>query len=96
MTALDAVALGAVVGSIACADLRWLRVAQREHYLPGAAARFAWRWWSCMPVNIGLAASAVAGAAAAAVAAPAALATAVVVAIGPVGNIESGAAPAND
>ena len=28
------------------AGLRWLRVAQREHYLPGAATRFAGRWWS--------------------------------------------------
>lgn len=27
------------------AGLRWLRVAQREHYLPPATSRFAWRWW---------------------------------------------------
>jgi UDP-N-acetylmuramoyl-tripeptide--D-alanyl-D-alanine ligase len=27
------------------AGLRWLRVAQREHYLPGVT-RFAWRWWA--------------------------------------------------
>ncbi len=27
------------------AGLRWLRVAQREHYLPGSATRFAGRWW---------------------------------------------------
>ncbi|HVF75217.1 MAG TPA: UDP-N-acetylmuramoyl-tripeptide--D-alanyl-D-alanine ligase [Acidimicrobiales bacterium] len=25
--------------------LRWLRVAQREHYLPGSVSRFALRWW---------------------------------------------------
>jgi len=24
---------------------RWLRVAQREHYLPGSVTRFALRWW---------------------------------------------------
>ena len=30
---------GAVVNG-----LRWLRVAQREHYLPGTTAKFAWRW----------------------------------------------------
>ena len=36
------VALAAAV----LADLRWLRVAQREHYLAGAVSRFAWRWWS--------------------------------------------------
>ncbi len=28
------------------AGLRWLRVAQLEHYLPGRASLFAWRWWS--------------------------------------------------
>lgn len=27
------------------AGLRWLRVAQREHYLPGEVTRFARRWW---------------------------------------------------
>jgi UDP-N-acetylmuramoyl-tripeptide--D-alanyl-D-alanine ligase len=27
------------------AGLRWLRVAQREHYLPGEVTRFAVRWW---------------------------------------------------
>ncbi|MGD2042427.1 MAG: Mur ligase family protein [Acidimicrobiia bacterium] len=27
------------------AGLRWLRVAQREHYLPGEVYRFAHRWW---------------------------------------------------
>jgi UDP-N-acetylmuramoyl-tripeptide--D-alanyl-D-alanine ligase len=31
------------------AGLRWLRVAQREHYLPGAVSTFAWRWWSLGP-----------------------------------------------
>ncbi len=38
---------------IACipAGLRWLRVAQREHYLAGSAGRFAVRWWRATPVN---------------------------------------------
>jgi UDP-N-acetylmuramoyl-tripeptide--D-alanyl-D-alanine ligase len=27
------------------AGLRWLRVAQREHYLPGEVSRFSVRWW---------------------------------------------------
>ncbi|HLJ07432.1 MAG TPA: UDP-N-acetylmuramoyl-tripeptide--D-alanyl-D-alanine ligase, partial [Acidimicrobiia bacterium] len=31
--------------SLAAAGARWLRVAQREHYLPGSASRFAARWW---------------------------------------------------
>ncbi|HEX6220473.1 MAG TPA: UDP-N-acetylmuramoyl-tripeptide--D-alanyl-D-alanine ligase [Acidimicrobiia bacterium] len=35
------------------AGLRWLRVAQREHYLPGAVSTFAWRWWrSTVPNNV--------------------------------------------
>lgn len=31
--------------------LRWLRVAQREHYLAPAVGRFALRWWSIAPIN---------------------------------------------
>jgi UDP-N-acetylmuramoyl-tripeptide--D-alanyl-D-alanine ligase len=31
--------------------LRWLRVAQREHYLAGSTTRFALRWWRTPPVN---------------------------------------------
>ncbi len=85
MTALGAVALGAAVLSIVCADLRWLRVAQREHYLPGAAARFGWRWWASTPFNVVLAVTAVLGAGVATVVPPAALATAAVVATGPAG-----------
>jgi UDP-N-acetylmuramoyl-tripeptide--D-alanyl-D-alanine ligase len=40
-----------LIGALACAvalvpaGARWLRVAQREHYLPGSTTRFAWRWW---------------------------------------------------
>jgi UDP-N-acetylmuramoyl-tripeptide--D-alanyl-D-alanine ligase len=43
--------------AIACAaasvpaGLRWLRVAQREHYLPGAVNRFQWKWWRSSPLN---------------------------------------------
>ncbi len=33
------------------AGLRWLRIAQREHYLTGSVSRFAWRWWSSGPTN---------------------------------------------
>jgi UDP-N-acetylmuramoyl-tripeptide--D-alanyl-D-alanine ligase len=33
------------------AGLRWLRVAQREHYLPPAATRFAARWWIVGSIN---------------------------------------------
>jgi UDP-N-acetylmuramoyl-tripeptide--D-alanyl-D-alanine ligase len=33
------------------AGLRWLRVAQREHYLAPAVTRFAARWWFVGPFN---------------------------------------------
>ena len=36
------------------AGLRWLRVAQREHYLPGSVSRFAFRWWGSRPSNVAL------------------------------------------
>jgi len=42
--------VGAGVGA-ALASIRWLRVAQREHYLPPAVSRFAWRWWKVSPLN---------------------------------------------
>jgi UDP-N-acetylmuramoyl-tripeptide--D-alanyl-D-alanine ligase len=44
MTADVAAAAACLVAS-ALAAVRWLRVAQREHYLPGACTRFAVRWW---------------------------------------------------
>ncbi len=40
-------ALGLIAG--AAAVIRWLRVCQREHYLPGSCLRFAARWWSVPP-----------------------------------------------
>jgi UDP-N-acetylmuramoyl-tripeptide--D-alanyl-D-alanine ligase len=43
------------------AGLRWMRVAQREHYLPPAATRFAARWWIVDPRNLFLAILAVGG-----------------------------------
>jgi UDP-N-acetylmuramoyl-tripeptide--D-alanyl-D-alanine ligase len=30
---------------------RWLRLSQREHYLPGGVSRFALRWWTLLPWN---------------------------------------------
>lgn len=35
----------ACVVAVVPAGLRWLRVAQREHYIPGEVNRFALRWW---------------------------------------------------
>ena len=43
------VSLVALAASFALAALRWLRVAQREHYLAGSATRFAGRWWLRAP-----------------------------------------------
>ncbi len=43
MTTL-AVAVASVLAALGA--LRWLRVAQREHYLAGSATRFALRWWA--------------------------------------------------
>jgi UDP-N-acetylmuramoyl-tripeptide--D-alanyl-D-alanine ligase len=33
------------------AGLRWLRVAQREHYLAWSVNRFQWRWWRSSGLN---------------------------------------------
>jgi UDP-N-acetylmuramoyl-tripeptide--D-alanyl-D-alanine ligase len=46
LTALVLVVAGSLVGG-----LRWLRVAQREHYLPGSCSTFAARWWRSSPTN---------------------------------------------
>lgn len=54
------VAVASLLAS-AIAGLRWLRVAQREHYLPPSTSRFAIRWWSSSPTNIALFALAVGG-----------------------------------
>jgi UDP-N-acetylmuramoyl-tripeptide--D-alanyl-D-alanine ligase len=53
---------GAAAASL-CAALRWLRVAQREHYLPGSVTRFEARWARVAPLNPLLAAVAAAAAA---------------------------------
>ncbi len=78
-------ALSACVVATVLAGVRWLRVAQREHYLPDATSRFALRWWGSIPVN--LVAFVVGGLALVASGKwPAAsLVTAVVVAAGPIG-----------
>jgi UDP-N-acetylmuramoyl-tripeptide--D-alanyl-D-alanine ligase len=46
---------------LAPAGARWLRVAQREHYIPDSASRFALRWWRSEPANVVLGAVALAG-----------------------------------
>jgi len=67
------------------AGLRWLRVAQREHYLGGRVSRFAVRWARSSPANTALAAVQVAGAIGALAFPPAALVTALAAVVAPLG-----------
>jgi len=77
------VAAGAL--SIAVAGPRWLRVAQREHYVVDAVSRFALRWWTSAPVNVAGLVVAVAGLVLSSRWPACVFATAAVVALGPVG-----------
>ena len=61
MTVLRVVVVAAGAVGTALAGLRWLRVAQREHYLPGSVVRFAGRWWTAEPADVASAVVAVAG-----------------------------------
>ena len=79
--------LDVVFGLVASAigSLRWLRVAQREHYLAGSTARFASRWWRTQPLNLAALLVAVAGISAAAFWPPSGIATVLVGLTAPVG-----------
>jgi UDP-N-acetylmuramoyl-tripeptide--D-alanyl-D-alanine ligase len=67
------------------AGLRWLRVAQREHYLPTAVSRFALRWWVSRVAGIALGVGALVCAGLSAVWPVAAIGTALAGAVGPLG-----------
>jgi UDP-N-acetylmuramoyl-tripeptide--D-alanyl-D-alanine ligase len=67
------------------ASPRWLRIAQREHYLPRSVTRFAVRWWSAGRVNVLLAIGAVTAALSAFSLSVMALVTAVIVVVAPLG-----------
>lgn len=45
------------MAAVLVGSVRWLRIAQREHYIPGSVTRFAIRWWLSRPWNIGLSAA---------------------------------------
>ncbi len=79
------VTVGCCAAACVPAGLRWLRVAQREHYLAGSVIRFAARWWWSTLANASLAVVAVAAAVASAARPLIAVATAAVVALGPLG-----------
>lgn len=83
MTALDAASLLVAIAGAIVASLRWLRVAQREHYLPGSATRFAARWWRSTPAEATLWCAGLAGAMASVVFAPLAAVPAAVAAVAP-------------
>jgi UDP-N-acetylmuramoyl-tripeptide--D-alanyl-D-alanine ligase len=79
------VALALCLLAAAVAAVRWLRVAQREHYLAGSSTRFARRWWTAGPLNLLLGAVALGTAVASWWVPAVALGTAAVVAAGPIG-----------
>lgn len=77
-------ALAGLAGS-GLAGLRWLRVAQREHYLAGSAGRFARRWWGATALNRWLLALALGALVASALLPFVGVLTAAVVVVGPLG-----------
>jgi UDP-N-acetylmuramoyl-tripeptide--D-alanyl-D-alanine ligase len=83
MSGLEAavIAVGAV--AVVAASIRWLRVAQREHYLVGAVIRFAWRWWARDVIDATAALVALAGTVTSGFSPGAGFATGVVVIFGP-------------
>ncbi len=86
MSALDISVVASAVAATVLAGVRWLRVAQREHYLAGSVIRFAARWWwGSVSFNRLLLVLAVLGVLVGLTFPPAGLAVAVVLALGPVG-----------
>ncbi|MGA3218697.1 MAG: Mur ligase family protein [Acidimicrobiales bacterium] len=84
-TLVDVLGLCLGAGALALACVRWLRVAQREHYLAGTTVRFARRWWLATGVNRALAVAGAAGAVASLWYPPAGFAALVVAGAAPVG-----------
>ncbi len=84
-TAAQAILLAGALLGAGLAGIRWLRVAQREHYLAGSVVRFARRWWSTGPNRLLGGAALLGLAGAAARVAPAGLVAVAAVAVGPFG-----------
>ncbi|HVB06643.1 MAG TPA: UDP-N-acetylmuramoyl-tripeptide--D-alanyl-D-alanine ligase [Acidimicrobiales bacterium] len=85
MTVLRVIEVAAGLAAFSLAALRWLRVAQREHYLPGSVLRFALRWWGLGPLPVALFLAGVAATALGGAVAPLPLVGALVAAAGPLG-----------
>jgi UDP-N-acetylmuramoyl-tripeptide--D-alanyl-D-alanine ligase len=79
------VELAVCCAAVVLAEIRWLRVAQREHYLAGPVLRFATRWWLGLPVNAALFAIGLGGAVGATLQPWIGLVTCAVVSVGPLG-----------
>ena len=90
---MEALAVVANVVAIALAGLRWLRVAQREHYLTGSVTRFAARWWIRLGHNRLLAVAVLLGLIGSLVRPLSAVVAALAVAVGPFGLSLVGRAP---
>jgi UDP-N-acetylmuramoyl-tripeptide--D-alanyl-D-alanine ligase len=84
-TGVSWITVGCCVAALVPAGLRWLRVAQREHYLAGSAVRFAGRWWRTTLPNGALAAVAVVATVVSLVWPVAGVAVAAVAVVGPLG-----------
>lgn len=82
---LAAAVVGAGTAASALASIRWLRIAQREHYLTGSVSRFALRWWLATPLAVGMAVAATIATVATVWWVAAGLVVAVVEAVGPPG-----------
>ncbi len=80
---------GATV-SYGLAAVRWLRVAQREHYLSWTVTRFAWRWWDSRATNRTLVVTGLVALGFTFVYPEVGLLTALIVAIGPLGLTVAG------
>jgi UDP-N-acetylmuramoyl-tripeptide--D-alanyl-D-alanine ligase len=81
----NALGLLLAIAALVLAGVRWLRVAQREHYLPGSTVHFAQRWWGAGALNRALGAVGTAAAIASAWYPPVGFAAVVVAAGSPVG-----------
>ena len=87
------IAVAACLVATGLAGLRWLRVAQREHYLAGSVTRFAFRWWFGLGFNTLLAVGVLLNVLLSAVSPFFAFLVAVPVAVGPFGLKLKGTAP---
>jgi UDP-N-acetylmuramoyl-tripeptide--D-alanyl-D-alanine ligase len=81
----DIVELALCCAALILAELRWLRVAQREHYLAQPVLRFATRWWLGSPANLTLLVAGVGGVVAATFRSWFGLVTCAVLLVGPLG-----------